>query len=261
MRLRLLLAYDGTDFHGMAAQKSGVPTVAGRLADALGQITRGSVDLTVAGRTDAGVHAWGQVVVAELERAPFGRLAEFTNLRTSLNKLLGPSVVVRHLDEAPADFDARRSARRRRYRYTVLNRPVADPFRARTAWHLAEPLDLRAMQLACDPLIGLHDFASFCRRPQPVPGASVAPTTVRRVFEARWDDLGEGELQFTIEASAFCHQMVRALCGTIVDMGRGRRRAGEMTGILAARNRASAGSLAPPQGLCLWAVTYDPPWP
>jgi tRNA pseudouridine38-40 synthase len=151
----------------------------------------------------------------------------------------------------PASFDARRSATSRRYRYTVLNQPTPDPFLAATAWHVGRPLDRRAMQLACDPLYGEHDFSSFCRRP-PNPGGSL----VRRVLEADWVDGGDATVCFEIEASSFCQQMVRALVGTMVDIGLGRRRAGEMSGILRARNRAAAGQLAPPHGLCLREVLY-----
>jgi tRNA pseudouridine38-40 synthase len=133
----------------------------------------------------------------------------------------------------------------------VLNRPVPDPFRAATTWHVAAPLDIRAMQLACDPLYGAHDFSSFCRRP-PTEGSSL----VRLVRYADWADLGEGSLRFEIEASSFCQQMVRALVGTMVEMGRGRRRAGEMSAILRAHRRDAAGTLAPPHGLCLWDVSY-----
>lgn len=259
--LRLLVAYDGTGLHGAAEQPSGLPTVAGALRAALEQLLGGRVELTLAGRTDAGVHAWGQVVTAALEVEPHGRLADPIQLRDSLNKLVGPAIVVREVGPAPSGFDARHSAVSRRYRYTVLNRWVPDPFLARTTWHVPVPLDLHALQLGCDPLIGEHDFASFCRRPKPAPGAATAPGTVRRVLEARWDDLGDGVLRFSIEATAFCHQMVRAVTGTLVEMGTGRKRPGEMTGIIAAADRAAAGQLAPPHGLCLWEVRYDPPWP
>jgi tRNA pseudouridine38-40 synthase len=164
---------------------------------------------------------------------------------------LAPAIVVRRAGVVPAGFDARRSATGRRYRYTVLNRPVPDPFLAATSWHVARPLDRRAMQLACDPLYGEHDFSSFCRRP-PNPGGSL----VRRVRDADWIDGDDGIVCFEIEASSFCQQMVRALVGTMVDIGLGKRRAGEMSGILRAGNRAAAGQLAPPHGLCLREVTY-----
>ena len=172
-------------------------------------------------------------------------------LQRSVNKAIQPDIVVRSAALVPDSFDARRSATGRRYHYTVLNRPVADPFLAATAWHVAAPLDLRAMRLACDPLYGEHDFSSFCRRP-PVQGASL----VRRVRYADWVDVGDGVLRFEIEASSFCQQMVRAVVGTMADIGVGKRRAGEMSGILRARSRAEAGQLAPPRGLCLWEVTY-----
>ncbi|MGI8492189.1 MAG: tRNA pseudouridine(38-40) synthase TruA, partial [Acidimicrobiales bacterium] len=151
--------------------------------------------------------------------------------------------------------DARRSATGRRYRYSVVNRPEADPLLAATAWHVPTALNLRSMQLACDPLHGEHDFSSFCRRP-PAGSEGQAASLVRRVRDARWADLGDGLLRFDIEASSFCHQMVRSVVGTMVEMGAGRRRAGDMTLIIAARDRAAAASPAPAHGLCLWEVSY-----
>jgi tRNA pseudouridine38-40 synthase len=134
----------------------------------------------------------------------------------------------------------------------VLNRPTADPFLATTAWHVEAPLDLARMRLGCDPLIGEHDFSSFCRRPKGEGEVSL----VRRVLDARWADQGDGLLRFDIAATAFCHQMVRSIVGTLVDVGRGRLRAGEVKGILAARDRGAAGEPAPPHGLCLEEVVY-----
>jgi tRNA pseudouridine38-40 synthase len=243
--VRLLIAYLGTDFHGFAAQPAQV-TVAGVLGEALERHLRHTVSLTGAGRTDTGVHAWGQVV-SFMARAD----VDLAALARALNRALRPSIVVREAAWSPPGFDARHSATGRRYRYTIVNRPVPDPFLASTAWHVGRPLDLAAMRLGCDPLFGEHDFSSFCRRP-PV------GSRVRLVRDARWDDLGDGILRFEIEASSFCHQMVRSLVGTLVDMGLGRRRAGEMSGILRARDRSAAGQPAPPHGLCLWEVTYPP---
>ncbi len=245
MRLRLLVAYHGGGFHGFALQP-GRPTVGGALSAALERDLRHTVELTCAGRTDAGVHAWGQVVSFDA-RADVDPLA----LQRAVNRALRPRIVVRAADVAPESFDARRSAISRRYRYTVRNNPVADPFTAATAWHVGRPLDLGAMRLACDPLYGEHDFASFCRRP-PVAGASL----VRVVRDARWVDEGEGHLRFEIEASSFCQQMVRSIVGTMVEVGLGRRKAGEMAAVVRARSRAAAGQLAPPHGLCLWEVAY-----
>jgi tRNA pseudouridine38-40 synthase len=239
------VAYLGSGFHGFTAQP-GVTTVGGTLMGAIERTLRHTIELTCAGRTDAGVHAWGQVVTFNA-RAD----ADLISLQRSINRSLAPRIVVRSVETVPAGFDARRSATGRCYRYTVINLPLPDPFRAGTAWHVVPPLDIRAMQLACDPLYGSHDFSSFCRRP-PVEGSSL----VRLVRHAEWSDRGEGTLLFEIEASSFCQQMVRALVGTLVDIGRGRKRAGEMAAILRARRRDAAGGLAPAHGLCLWKVTY-----
>ena len=119
----------------------------------------------------------------------------------------------------------------------MLNRPVPDPFLAATSWHVEEPLDVRSMTLACDALIGEHDWSSFCRKP-PTDPALAPPSMVRTVRDARWRDLGDGVLRFDIEASAFCHQMVRSVVSTLVAVGRGKRRAGDMTAVLRARARS-----------------------
>jgi tRNA pseudouridine38-40 synthase len=247
LRVRLTVAYDGSGFRGFAEQQT-VPTVAGALRVALETVLRQPIALTCAGRTDAGVHALGQIVSFD---APAEGL-DLEKLQRSINKLVSPAIVVRDGAIAEPAFDARFSARGRRYRYTVLNTPVADPFWRATAWHVEEPLDLRAMQLACDPLIGEHDFQSFCRQPN---GQEPGPL-VRRVASADWTDLGEGRLRFEILANAFCHQMVRSVVGTLVEVGLGKRRAGEIAGILAAKRRAAAGRVAPPHGLCLHEVLY-----
>lgn len=241
----MTLAYDGSGFRGFAGNP-GVTTVAGTLSDSLAKVLGHAVELTCAGRTDAGVHAWGQVV--HFDTNPD---VDLQALQRSLNKMLSPAVVVREVSSAPPGFDARRSATGRRYRYTVLNRPLPDPFLAPVAWHVPESLDLRAMQLACDPLIGEHDWSSFCRRP-PVAEASL----VRLVREAGWTEVEEELLRFEIEASAFCHQMVRSLVGTLVMVGRGKKRAGDLSWIIGSRDRSLAGEPAPPHGLCLWEVQY-----
>ena len=175
---------------------------------------------------------------------------EVAALARSVNGLCGPEVAVRAAEVVPPAFDARHSARARCYRYQILNAAAPDPFLARTAWHVEAPLDRAMLRLASDPLIGEHDFSSFCRRPDE--GA----TLVRRVHEARWEEAGEGVLWFWIEANAFCHQMVRSITGTIVETGRGKKRPGDIMGIIRARDRHAAGDLAPAHGLCLWAVRY-----
>lgn len=245
------VAYDGSGFAGFAPNP-GVVTVGGTLAETIERVLRHPVTLTCAGRTDAGVHAWGQVVSfdTDAEADAFDPAA----LRRSVNGLCAPAIVVRDAELAPDDFDARHSALTRCYRYTVLHRDVPDPFLATTTWHVPAPLDLAGMRLACDPFIGEHDFSSFCRR---VPDKSL----VRTVVSAHWEHIGDGLLRFEIVANAFCQQMVRAIVGTLVEVGQGKKHAGQIAGILRARDRAFAGGVAPPHGLCLWEVAYPDPKP
>jgi tRNA pseudouridine38-40 synthase len=269
----LRVAYDGSGFRGFAAQE-GVPTVGGSLAEALGRVTRTPVTLTCAGRTDAGVHAIDQVVHFDLPTA-VSALVDPDGLVRSCNSQLGPAIVVREAEVAPAGFDARRSALTRRYRYLVVNAPVADPLLAGLSWHVADHLDLRAMAAAADAAVGEHDFRSFCRR---APGAAADQPIPRRVLDARWSERGAGVrgvplvaaadpvrdllpavgrlLAFEIEANAFCHQMVRSLVGTLVEVGRGRMRPSDIPWILRSADRQQAGQPAPSQGLTLVAVRY-----
>ena len=243
--IRMTVAYDGTDFHGFAQQRD-QRTVAGEISGALSKVLRAEKTLACAGRTDAGVHAWGQVVSFA---APDG--TDPAMLVERLNRMLGSEIAVRDASIAPAGFDARHSARARTYRYTVLNRSTPDPSMARSAWWVPEPIDVHALQLAATPFIGEHDFASFCRK------GPEGSTTVRRVLESEWHDLGDGVLRYQVKATAFCWQMVRALVGTQVEAGRGKRKAGEILSILRAKDRAAAGQLAPPHGLSLWRVDYE----
>lgn len=247
--VRMVVAYDGTDFSGFAPQpgQPAVRTVGGVLTEAVSKVVRTPVELTCAGRTDAGVHAWGQVVSFPV---PAGAAPDPGRLGSAVTSMLGPEVVVRSCEVVAGAFDARRDARWRRYRYTIVNRPVPDPFRDRYAWWVPEPLDLRVLRLAADPFVGEHDFASFCRR------GPEGTTTVRRVLDSTWVDEGDGVLRYEIRATAFCWQMVRSIVGTLVEAGLGRRTAGEMLAILRARRRDAAGPVAPPRGLCLWEVGY-----
>lgn len=246
MRVRIVVAYDGTEFSGFS-ENLNVKTVGGELKAALATVLRHEVNLIVAGRTDAGVHAWGNVVHFDTDVD-----LDLVALQRNLNSMLGPAIAVRSAEVAAPEFNARHDAVARRYRYTVLNRPAPDPFLWRTTWHVPQPLDLAVLRLTCDPIIGEHDFSSFCRVQKRVPDASL----VRLVYDARWVDAGAGLLRFDIDASSFCQQMVRALVGTMVPMGLGKQRAGEMAGILRARDRSVANRVAPARGLCLWEVVY-----
>jgi tRNA pseudouridine38-40 synthase len=243
--LALTVAYDGTDFHGFAAQPD-QRTVSGVLREAIEQALRCKVeDFVGAGRTDAGVHAWGQVVSFAVDAAvDHGQLARV------LTRRLGPEVVVREARLVAPDFSARHSAVARTYRYTIVNRPEPDPFRARYAWWVPEPLDLARVRLGADPFIGERDFAAFCRK------GPEGSSTVRRVLRSHWDVIGDGVLQYEIRATAFCWQMVRSVVGTLVEIGHGQRTPGDVLAIIRSRDRAQAGRLAPPHGLCLWHVDY-----
>ena len=249
-RARLVISYKGDEFHGFALNP-GVQTVASTLEGALAQIMQVPVRLTAAGRTDAGVHARGQVVSADLP--------DRTNLDVlirQLNSMCGPSVVVREAAWVPADFHARYSALWREYRYSVLNSPVPDPFQASTAWHITTPLKLCAMQLACDAVIGEHDFSAFCRRPKSTDDDNYEYSMRRNVMNADWRVIDNEMLRFDIRANAFCHQMVRALVGVFIEIGLGKRPPSDMRGLIVAGDRSEAGPVAPPHGLCLWGVGY-----
>jgi len=258
-RWRLVIAYDGAAFRGFADQPE-VPTVAGALRLALARSSRMSElpGLTCAGRTDAGVHARGQVIHVDLAPVPF----DGVGLARAINRQLAPSIVVISAEEVPGDFDARRSATARSYRYLVWNAPAPDPLFNPLSWHIRDPLDLRAMSAATDVLLGTHDFRSFCRRK---PGTDPAEPIVRRVTRAKWSvdqgpevsDIGQGRLlRFDIEASAFCHQMVRSLVGSLVEVGRGQGNAATLLDRLRANTRHRAADPAPARGLCLIAVKY-----
>lgn len=240
---RLDLGYDGTGFHGYAHQPE-VRTVQGVLEGALFRIT-GPVETVVAGRTDAGVHAWGQVVSFSS-----GLDLDGPAVARSLNKMLAPEVVVWACATVPDGFDARFSAKTRTYRYRVLARPVPDPFLHRTTWHVAHPLDREAMQQAAAHLIGEHDFASFCRR-------AAGRGTVREVLAAEWVRESADLLCFEVTAGSFCHQMVRSFVAACVAVGRGRLAPDDMPRILEARDRNAAAGAAPPHGLVLWQVSYE----
>ena len=239
---RIDLGYVGTAFRGFARQV-GQRTVQGVLEESLGRVLGASVVTTGAGRTDAGVHARHQVISFEWDDE-----LDPARLARSLNGMLGPEVVVESVVKTGDDFSARFSAKWRQYRYLVLNAPLADPLSRHQCWHIPHQLDLTMMNDAAQRLVGEHDFASFCRAPD-------NGSTTRRVLSAGWSREGHMAV-FTIAANAFCHQMVRSIVGLMIDIGRGRRRAGDIESILAARDRSRASNLAPPHGLILWEVGY-----
>ena len=247
VRVRMTVAYDGTPFHGFATNPD-VRTVQDELEAALLTVLREPITITCAGRTDRGVHARGQVVSFDADAGHFDAFA----LTRGLNRMLAPSIAVRDVGEAAPDFDARFSCVARTYRYRILNSATPDPLVHNLSWHVREPLEVAAMQIAADRILGEHDFSSFSKKNKSKEGE----TFVRTVHRADWCRAGQA-VQLDITAGAFTHQMVRSLVGMFVEIGRGRRRAAELGDALRARDRAAVPSPAPPQGLVLMRAHYD----
>ncbi|WP_275404179.1 tRNA pseudouridine(38-40) synthase TruA [Pseudonocardia acidicola] len=240
------MGYDGTDYSGWAMQP-GRRTVCGVLTDALSTVLRRPVALTVAGRTDAGVHAIGQVAHADLPAD-----ADTAWVVRRLARLLPPDVRVRAVTQVPDAFDARFSALRRHYRYRVATAAHgAEPLRARDTLSWPHPVDLDAVNAASAGLLGEHDFAAFCKRRE---GA----TTVRALQRLSWTRGPDGVVVAEVSADAFCHSMVRSLVGALLDVGRGRRAVDWPAGLLQRTERASDVAVAPAHGLTLVAVDYPP---
>jgi tRNA pseudouridine38-40 synthase len=252
VRIRIDLSYDGTGFSGWAAQP-GRRTVEGVLAETLGHVLRlpASARLTVAGRTDTGVHARGQVAHTDLPDAVWATYADAARRR--LARALPPDIRVRAIGPAPDGFDARFSALWRRYSYRVCDDPAtADPLRRHeTLWH-PRGLDLAAMNAAAGTLTGERDFAAFCRRRE---GA----TTVRALRRLDWRRDDDGVAVACVVADAFCHNMVRALVGALLAVGEGSRPPSWPSAVLAAAVRDPAVRVVPPHGLCLEEVRYPAP--
>lgn len=250
----LTVAYDGAPFAGFARQ-DGPETVQGRLEEALSTVLRTPVATVGAGRTDAGVHALGQVVSFEAT----GLEPPDAALARSIGALAGPDIAVREVRRARGGFSARHDAVAREYRYRIVTGGTPPVFLARCAWHPGRDLDVDAMRAGAAALIGEHDFRSFC-----VAESAEGKRTVRRVDTLEFlaaDDLGEPHLVVRVVGNAFLHSMVRVMVGSLVEVGRGAREAEWVAEALAARDRAAAGPTAPAHGLTLWGVEYpDAVW-
>ncbi len=246
LRFRLRLEYDGADFEGWQVQARG-RTVQGVVEAGLAEVLRTSVRIHAAGRTDAGVHARGQV--AHFDAATRLGPAE---LRKALNAVLPPDVAARALHEVAPDFDARRDAISKRYVYRILQRPVASPLRRRWCWHIRGPLDLGAMREASDVLKGTHDFAAF----RGAPGGPPADEETRRTLDLLQVERRTEEVEIAAEARSFLRYMVRNLVGTLVDVGQDRLSPGGLAEVLASRQRSRAGPTAPAHGLCREQIRY-----
>lgn len=243
--IRLDLAYDGSDFRGWARQGDPrIRTVQGELEAVLSDVLQDDVRLRVAGRTDAGVHARGQVASFEAS----GRVPA-EGLQDAINGALAPEVVCLRAGVAPPGFDARFSATAREYRYRIDVGHVPDPFDARFVWHRPGVPALAAIRRAARHLIGEHDFTSFCRHP------GAARSTIRRID--RLSVMRHGDrLEIGVRANAFLHQMVRAIVGTLVLVGDGKIEPGAVLQLLGNRDRRGTGNLAPANGLTLEQVIY-----
>jgi tRNA pseudouridine38-40 synthase len=241
--VRATVAYDGTDFLGFQWQAGG-RTVQGVLEAAVARVTQQATRVVGAGRTDTGVHAQGQVIGF---RVTWGH--PLADLQRALNAVLPADVAIVALDPAEPGWHPRFSARRRFYRYTVLNRSVRSPLERRYAHLVSVPLDLAALCAAAEPLVGQHDFASFG---QPTQGDS----TVRVIYATDWQREGDRFI-FDVVGNAFLRTMVRSLVGTLLQVGTGRWPVSRVAEILAGRNRALAAAPAPACGLCLMKVEYE----
>ena len=257
-RVRLDLAYDGTEFHGWAAQP-GLRTVEGELEAALRTVLRvPAVAVTCAGRTDTGVHARGQVVHIDVDQAALGAAVgratttPVAALVRRLNGVLPADVRVRSGRSAPEEFDARFSALWRRYCYRVVDRAdTVDPLLRGHVLDWPRPLDVAAMNAAAEPLLGEHEFAAFCKRRE---GA----TTIRRLLDLRWTRDQAGVAELTVRADAFCHHMVRSLVGCLLAVGEGRQEPAWPGRVLSAAVRDPRVAVVPARGLTLEEVAYPP---
>jgi tRNA pseudouridine38-40 synthase len=244
--VKLVLEYDGTRYVGWQVQPNG-PSIQAEVERALETLHKAPRRVTAAGRTDAGVHARGQVAsFFEAEPLPLKAYVQ------GMNALLPPDIAVRAASLEPDGFDARRSASGKRYRYVIENGPVRGPLTRLTAWHLFKPLDAGAMRAAAVDLVGRHDFACFQA------SDCECAHAVREV--ARCEVTGErgGRIELVLEATAFVKHMVRNITGTLVEVGLGKREPGSLARLLLTRDRTLAGPTAPPQGLCLEEVFYGP---
>ncbi|MCA9102397.1 MAG: tRNA pseudouridine(38-40) synthase TruA [Planctomycetales bacterium] len=264
--LRIELAYDGGDYAGWQIQP-GQPTVQAALEASFAELAGQRVPVVGSGRTDAGVHALAQVASCRTTLALPCR-----DIARALNARLPDDIIVRQVSDAPADFSALHSAKRKRYAYLIHNRPLGDVFLRRYAWHVHAPLDLEAMQRAAGAFLGTHDFSSFessgsprassvrtidelTVSPTPHPFAAWAGSTgASRPFAALAD---EALICISVSADGFLYNMVRAIVGTLVEVGRGAECADWPAQVVAATDRSQAGPTAPPQGLFLVGVEYD----
>ncbi len=244
-KFKLVIEYDGTAYHGWQRQKSD-RSIQAEIEKALAVMTRQAITLAASGRTDAGVHALGQVAHFACETA-----IEPEAFHLGLNSLLPDDIVITNCENVPDTFHARYDARRKTYRYRILNRRVPTAVDNRYVWHIRKKLQIETMQAAATQVVGPHDFKAFEGTGSP------RSSTVRTIFRAQLNREAEGYLIFEIEGDGFLRYMVRNIVGTLVEVGRGKITPEDFKSILESKDRDQAGATAPPQGLFLVSVDYD----
>ncbi|MBI4208730.1 MAG: tRNA pseudouridine(38-40) synthase TruA [Deltaproteobacteria bacterium] len=242
-KIKLILEYDGTAYHGWQRQKKGL-TIQQIVEGALRKMIREKIPVVAASRTDSGVHALGQVLHFSTKSS-----VSLRAFREGLNPLLPPDIVVREAQEVSLQFHARRDAKRKHYRYRIWNAPFRSPLLRNFSWHVRGPLDVERMNQASSWVVGEKDFSSFRS------AGCASRQGRRRVYLAKWNRF-EQEITFDIEANAFLRHMVRSLVGSIVQVGLGRWSVDRFQRALEACDRSQAAVTAPPQGLCLISVRY-----
>jgi tRNA pseudouridine38-40 synthase len=242
--IKLLIEYDGTNYQGWQVQPRG-PTIQGTLEEKLRLLTGEPIRLIGSGRTDSGVHALGQVAHFKTQSQ-----MDVRSIQRALNSLLPHDIVIQKIEEVQEGFHARRHSKSKIYEYRILNRSLRSPFHHGYVWHIPQRLDFKEMGKATRWLIGEHDFSSFRSVGSPT------RTAVRRVIRAEWKRGREGLMRFEIEANGFLKQMVRALVGTLVEVGKGKISTVEFQKILDSKDRRKGGPTAPAQGLFLKEVKY-----
>lgn len=245
--LKLVLSYDGTGFLGWQVQPGGA-TIQGSLASAIGRVTGEKVLPQGSGRTDAGVHALGQVATF-VTQSPIPP----ENLVIALNDILPSAIRVLEASEVPVEFHARKSADAKTYRYRIYRGAICSPFLARYVWHYPYPLDENEMQAVARLIVGEHDFTSFAAV-DPERGREEG-SNVRRIFSSSWERQND-EFVYTVRGNGFLHHMVRNLVGTFLLAGKRTLNAADLTQIIESRSRSAAGATAPASGLCLLSVEY-----
>lgn len=242
--IKLLIEYDGTNYLGWQVQFRG-PTIQGILEEKLGLLTGETIRLFGSGRTDSGVHAIGQVAHFKTENS-----MDTHRMQRALNSLLPPDIVIQKMEEVEESFHARKHSKSKVYEYRILNRNLRSVFHRAYVWHIPQQLDFKEMGKATQYLIGEHDFSSFRSVGSPT------RTTVRKVTRVEWKRGRSGLVRFEIEANGFLKQMVRAIIGTLVEVGKGKISAGEFRKIFESKDRKKAGPTAPAHGLFLKEVKY-----